>query len=256
MRVIVLANNWVGWKVCQYLQKQNDTIVALGLAEKTKQRYAEKICSSVSVIKKNIFTPEKLRDPEFVESLRLLKADYLITVYYGYILAPRVLSVARLGAINFHYGYLPFNRGMHATVWPFIEGTPGGVALHFMDNGIDTGDIVARMPIEIEPVDTAYTYYEKTRKAMYNLFRQEWPNIKKGKIRRITQQSTHDTPTFHYGKEIDTLDPIDLKKSYTGEELINRLRARSYPDRYYSYYIKDGKKVFIKIQLSYNSEGK
>ena len=56
---------------------------------------------------------------------------------------------------------LDFNKGKKPNVWPIIEGTPAGVALHFIDENIDTGPIIARKEVLIEPTETAYSLYHK-----------------------------------------------------------------------------------------------
>ena len=68
--------------------------------------------------------------------------DLVICFGYRYIMPPNVLSTARRAVINLHIGYLPYNRGAHPNFWSFFEGTPSGVTIHCVDEGIDTGDIL------------------------------------------------------------------------------------------------------------------
>lgn len=59
-----------------------------------------------------------------------------------------------MGTLNAHQGALPRFRGMNAIEWAVLEGSPPTVSVHFVDTGVDTGDIVATEPVPIAPGDT------------------------------------------------------------------------------------------------------
>lgn len=69
---------------------------------------------------------------------------YDLTISYGYkhILSNTTLDTANTVPINLHISYLPYNRGMHPNFWAHFDGTPSGVSIHCIDEGIDTGDII------------------------------------------------------------------------------------------------------------------
>ena len=60
-------------------------------------------------------------------------------------------TLARCPIVNLHTGYLPWNRGMYPNVWPLVDWSPAGVTLHWMDEGIDTGDIIAQWRVDVVP---------------------------------------------------------------------------------------------------------
>jgi len=113
---------------------------------------------------------------------------------------------------------------------------------------IDTGGIIARKEIKIKPTDIAGTLYDRSLKEIVKLFISTWPHFKNGKI-KITKQN-NKVATAHFAKDVERLDYIDLNKIYLGKEFINKLRARSFADRTYAYFLCRGKKVYVKIDLS------
>jgi methionyl-tRNA formyltransferase len=70
-------------------------------------------------------------------------SDYDLVVSFGYrfILKTNTLTTARRPVINLHIAYLPWNRGAHPLFWAAYDGTPAGVTIHEMDQGVDTGPI-------------------------------------------------------------------------------------------------------------------
>lgn len=70
------------------------------------------------------------------------------------ILKPYILRVPRIGVLNPHPGLLPAYRGVDVIRWALYNGDPLGVTVHFVDPGIDTGDIVAQQPFSVQPGDT------------------------------------------------------------------------------------------------------
>lgn len=250
MRIFLLANSWVGLKISEYLLKRKENIVALGIHEKDKQKYTQDI---IKVIKPNkIFVAGDLRRDHVIQEVTKLHPDIIIAAFWGYILKPKLINIPPLGCINFHPGYLPYNRGMNPNVWPFIERTPAGVTLHYIDEGIDSGDIIAQKKIEIDAIDTAGSIEVKTWREIVRLFKQVWPKLKKGRVIR-KKQNQHQI-TFHYAKDVNKLDEINLDKKYKARDLINILRARSYQKRAYAYYRDDKKKTYIKVSLAYNQD--
>jgi methionyl-tRNA formyltransferase len=249
MRIFLLANNIVGLKVLKFLKSQKEDIIALGIHEKDKQKYTAEIIKASGLSKKHIFKAKSLRDQKTLEKIKKLKPDIIISAFWGYILKPELFNIPPQGTINFHPGYLPYNRGVNPNVWPFVENTPAGVTIHYIDEGTDTGNIIARKKVKIRPTDTAGTINDITLLEIVKLFIKTWPLIKSGKNKSIPQKNLGKT-TFHKIKDLEILDTIDLNKKYRAIDLINFLRSRSYPDRFYAHYFENGKKVFVRIELS------
>lgn len=73
--------------------------------------------------------------------------DVIVSFGYRHIIPAEVLNTAQCRPVNIHISYLPFNRGAHPNFWAHYDGTPHGVTIHEIDNGVDTGPIIAQRPV-------------------------------------------------------------------------------------------------------------
>lgn len=115
--------------------------------------------------------------------------DFIVSYGYRYIIKDDVLSRFPRRAVNLHISYLPWNRGADPNLWSFLEDTPKGVTIHFMDPGIDTGDLIAQREIQWQDDDTLRTTYERLTSTIENLFMEVWPEVRSGKVEPIRQPS-------------------------------------------------------------------
>lgn len=100
-------------------------------------------------------TPEKARDPEFVQRIQELEADVHVVAAYGQILSTKLLESAKRGGINLHGSILPEYRGAAPIQRAIMDGkTETGVTLMQMDKGMDTGDIIDIVRTPIGPDET------------------------------------------------------------------------------------------------------
>jgi methionyl-tRNA formyltransferase len=100
---------------------------------------------------------------------------------------PPVLAVPRLGTINAHYGLLPAYRGMNVTEWSVLRGDPVGVTVHLVDPGVDTGDILLREEIALEPGETFATLRRKHQDVAARLLVQAALELRDGTARPLPQ---------------------------------------------------------------------
>lgn len=108
-----------------------------------------------------LLQPEKLRDPEFIETLRSIDADLFIVIAFR--MMPEVVwSMPRLGTFNLHAALLPKYRGAAPINHAIINGEKvTGVTTFFLNHDIDTGDIIDRVEVEIGDDDNAGTVHDK-----------------------------------------------------------------------------------------------
>jgi methionyl-tRNA formyltransferase len=252
MRILLFANNWVGWQVTRWLHERGDELVGLVVHPAHKRRYSNEIVESAGLPVNCVFDGTHLREPNVVEAVKALRADIGISIFFGYILRADFLDLFPAGVINLHPSYLPYNAGAYPNVWSIVEGTPAGVTLHYIDAGVDTGDIIAQRQVPVEPVDTGETLYRKLEKACVELFQETWPLIVKGQAGRFSQAQR--AGTCHHTRDIEQIDDIGLDRSYLARELINILRARTFPP-YMGAYFRDGeRKVYLRLQLMYDED--
>lgn len=127
-------------------------------------------------------------EPIDVSFLQKNKIDFIISYGYRHIMSAPVIGHLRDHIINLHISYLPWNRGADPNLWSFLENTPKGVTIHVVDEGIDTGDIIAQKEMSFhDEWETLYTTYQKLQDAMISLFAETWPRIRSGAYPRHKQ---------------------------------------------------------------------
>ena len=100
-----------------------------------------------------VLQPERLKDPEFLEELRALRADLQIVVAFR-MLPEAVWAMPPLGTFNLHAALLPQYRGAAPINWAIINGdTETGITTFFLDHEIDTGSVIQRVPVPILDTD-------------------------------------------------------------------------------------------------------
>ena len=110
-------------------------------------------------------------------------------VSHGYrrILRRDVLDLIPDGFINLHISLLPYNRGADPVLWSVLEDTPAGVTIHYIDEGVDTGDVIAQRPVLPVEGDTFATLHARCTSEISDLFREVWPLIQAGSADRRAQ---------------------------------------------------------------------
>ncbi|HTU63104.1 MAG TPA: methionyl-tRNA formyltransferase, partial [Polyangiales bacterium] len=103
-----------------------------------------------------VLQPTKVRTPDFAATLRDHSADFALVIAYGRILPKAVLEAPRLGCLNVHASILPKLRGAAPIQWSVVRGErETGVCLMQMDEGLDTGDVLACERLAIGPDETS-----------------------------------------------------------------------------------------------------
>ncbi len=120
--------------------------------------------------------------------VRHIGPDIIISYNYQYIIPKDIIDSVNHNVINLHISYLPYNRGAHPNVWSFLEDTPKGVTIHYIDEGIDTGDIIVQKEVFLdEEKETLKSSYEKLHMEIQELFKENWEKIKAGGIKAEKQ---------------------------------------------------------------------
>jgi methionyl-tRNA formyltransferase len=133
-------------------------------------------------------TPERSRNPEFVERLRSENADALVVAAYGQILSQAVLDSAARGGINLHGSILPKYRGAAPIQRCILEGeTETGVTLMQMDKGMDTGDMIDIARTPIGPDETYGELQDRLSLLAAELAKEWMPRIVAGQYPRTKQ---------------------------------------------------------------------
>lgn len=134
------------------------------------------------------------------------RIGFIISYGYRHIIKQEILIKFPNKAINLHISYLPWNRGADPNIWSFIEGTPKGVSIHYLDEGIDTGDIIFQAEVSFAPTEeTLSTTYEKLHTEIQKLFKEKWSDIKSGNCPRNKQVGKG---SYHKSKDKEILSHL------------------------------------------------
>ena len=121
-----------------------------------------------------VWQPKKVRTAEFAEQLRALDADVAVVVAYGRILPRGVLDAPRTGCVNVHASLLPRWRGAAPIQWSIAHGDEEtGVTLMQVDEGMDSGAILATVSTPITPDEDAATLSDRLSKMGAELLREQ-----------------------------------------------------------------------------------
>jgi len=124
--------------------------------------------------------------------------DIIVSYNYRFILRKEVFDKSPLGTINLHISYLPWNRGADPNFWSHADRSPAGVTIHYIDEGIDTGDIITQKEVSFSHDETLKTSYARLHQNIRELFQDTWPLIKNGRHQRVVQQGLG---SYHRSKD-------------------------------------------------------
>ncbi len=149
------------------------------------------------------YTPKTLRDGEFAALLSELAPDMIVVVAYGKILPPEVISYPKYGCINLHVSLLPKYRGAAPMQRAIMEGeSETGVTVMYMDEGLDTGDIIAIQKFPISETDDFEAIHDRSALVGAQLLSETLTLIEEGRAQRIKQDDSFAT----YAKKVEKED--------------------------------------------------
>lgn len=152
-----------------------------------------------------VFQPEKIKND--YERILEVKPDIIITCAYGQIIPKVLLDLPRLGCINVHASLLPKLRGgapLHHAIIDGLDKT--GVTIMYMDEAMDTGDIISTISYDIKSSDTTEDIHDTLRELGAKLLIETLPSIVTGTNRRIKQNDTEATYGYNITREEEHID--------------------------------------------------
>ena len=168
-----------------------------------------------------VFQPEKIsKNDEFKDEIRALEPDLVVVVSYGIILPKSFLKIPKLGCINVHPSMLPKYRGSAPIQWAILNGDKTtGVTIMYLDEGMDSGDIIKQKEVEIDPDETTGDLWNRLSIIGSELLLECVNNIKNGIIERTPQPEEYTlAPMLE-----KTMSKIDWTKS--AQEIKNLVRG-------------------------------
>ena len=141
-----------------------------------------------------VFQPATLRNGAAAENIRALAPELIVVVAYGRLLPPEVLAIPPRGCINLHVSLLPQYRGAAPVQWAVINGDKRtGVSIMYLDEGLDTGDILRTEPIEIGENETSGELFARVTETGVRTLLAAIDEIAAGTARAVPQEDGRAT---------------------------------------------------------------
>lgn len=142
-------------------------------------KYLTNLKENVEIIKKKFS----------LELIKKKKIDFIITYKSRFLIKEEIINYINKNIINIHGSYLPWCRGYYSNFWSTYFNLPNGVTIHYIDQNIDSGDILAQKMINYNLNDTLKSTYNKLDKLSIKLFKKCWIKIKEKKIKCMNQKN-------------------------------------------------------------------
>lgn len=174
-----------------------------------------------------IVVKEDVNSEEFTEYVQKLDLDLIISMSFNQIFKNEIISMPKLGSINCHAGKLPFYRGRSILNWALINDEKEfGITVHYIDEGIDTGDIILQRVFEINDFDSYSSLLKKANSECGALVYESIDLILKGNVHRVSQKSIHPHGSYFTRR---TLGDERINWNLSSRQIYNFIRALSNP---------------------------
>lgn len=199
-----------------------------------------------------VLQPVKIRAGEAVAHIAALAPDLIVVMAYGQILPRSILDIPRLGALNLHASLLPRHRGAAPVNAAILAGDPAsGITAMWMDEGLDTGDILLQQSLDLAPGETAGTLHDRLAVLAPSVLENALSRIMAGDAPHIRQDEKNAT----YAPKLDRRSGrIDW--ALGAEEIARRTRAlHPWPGVSAEFGLADGKVITVKIHRAAAEDG-
>ena len=227
MKYIFAGDRDIATWVLQDLMKAGQKPSGLLVVDELKQTHAKNLIEISGLTDDRVLIGHQFNTPEGIAFLKECNPDYIIGIHFPYIINSDILDIPKVGFVNLHPAYLPYNRGWHTPSWAILNNTPIGATLHFMTEKVDMGDIIARKKLVIQPDETANTLYKRLKLLERELFKESIAVLSEFNFDRIPQSLNQGDS--HKMNQLYELEDKELKldRLYSGREILKLLRAFS-----------------------------
>jgi methionyl-tRNA formyltransferase len=190
--------------------------------DKSGRIYVDSFCQQRGI---EVVKIRSVNAPEVIQSLQEREIDWLFIIGWSQIAKPPVLQAVKRGVLGMHPTLLPVGRGRASIPWAIIKGLPEtGVSLFQLDEGVDTGPILAQEKIAIAADETATTLYQRVAIAHQQLIGRIWPELISDRLQPRPQDDSQATEWPGRTPEDGQIDP-----TMTVTEVDRLVRATTHP---------------------------
>ncbi|HCT65000.1 MAG TPA: methionyl-tRNA formyltransferase [Lachnospiraceae bacterium] len=199
MKVVFMGTPEFAVKSLEMLIEKHQVVAVVTQPDRPKGRGKKMVFPAVKekALEHNIpvLQPESAKNADFISELKKYEADIFVVAAYGQILTEEVLNMPMYGSVNVHGSLLPKYRGAGPIQWSVINGEKiTGVTIMYMAKGLDSGDMISSVEMEISDDDTYGTLSDRMAEVGAELLGRTLVEIENGTAKRIPQN--HDESTY------------------------------------------------------------
>lgn len=171
----------------------------------------------------DVIWADNINSDEFIQKMEIYNVDIFVSMSFNQIFKNRMINLPQLKTINCHAGKLPFYRGRNILNWVLINDEKQfGITVHYVDEGIDTGDIILQKIYEITDEDDYDTLLKRAYIGCADVLYDAIKSIQNGTVKRI-KQSTIDSVGMYCGMRTVGDEIIDWNQN--SRDIFNFVRA-------------------------------
>jgi methionyl-tRNA formyltransferase len=220
MRVLFIGTGEIGVPVLRWLleSQEHELIGAVTQPDKpvgrAQQIEAPPIKVALGDSKLPILQPPRIKKAEAVAEIQTLAPDVIVVMAYGQILPRSVLEIPRIACLNLHASLLPRHRGAAPIQAAIVAGDrESGITVMYMDEGLDTGDVMLQKRLEIAADETGGSLHERLAQIAPDALSEALAQVQAGSAPRLPQDSAVATYAPKLEREhgrIDWSEPAAL----------------------------------------------
>jgi methionyl-tRNA formyltransferase len=212
MRIVFIGTGEIGVPTLQALQKSEHEVVGVvtqpdkpvGRAQKVEPPPIKKALTETTM---PILQPARIKDRQSVDEIRALQPDVVVVMAYGQILPSAVLEIPKIACLNLHASLLPRWRGAAPIQAAIAAGDrETGITVMYMDEGLDTGDILLQRKIDILPNDTGGSLHDRLAEIAPEALLESLRLISSGTAPRVPQDKALATYAPKLNREAGQID--------------------------------------------------
>ena len=196
-------------------------------------------------MKKKYLNSEEFKEINIKNELENIIKNYdiIISLHCKQIFPRKLVNSVK--CINVHPGFNPYNRGWYPQVFSIINKLDCGVTIHYIDEYLDHGRVLFQEKVKMYDWDTSLSLYNRIQEKEVELLKENLYEILTKDLRGIEVEEGN----LNTLKDFNKLCEINLNEKVTMKEAIDRLRALSHGDYKNAYFISNGEKVFLKLDI-------
>jgi methionyl-tRNA formyltransferase len=220
MRVVFIGTGEIGVPTLRALLRspQHELLGAVTQPDKPVGRdqriQAPPIKAELAETSVPILQPVRLRNDELIERIRALEPDVIVVMAYGQILPKSVLEIPRVACLNLHASLLPRYRGAAPIQAAIAAGeSETGITVIYMDEGLDTGDVLLQLRLEILPNETGGSLHDRLAEIAPDALLRALDHLAAGTAPRTPQDSalaTYSPKLVREHGKIDWTQPAEV----------------------------------------------